>query len=129
MTKEAIVSIADELIALARLQAYCATGNEKYLEATMKPEVPCRVSADLRAKQLREDQYAKDEFNPWRDEHVGAVVPQVELSRPLQSLLIALERIETTDRSFGVDKSKAYDSLINPLKDMRDAFIVLFRSI
>ena len=93
------------------------------------PEKFCRVSADTRRYlEAQNDQY-REEFNPHLDEHVEAVVPQVELSRPLQSLLIALEQIETTDRSFGVDKSKAYDSLINPLKDMRDAFIVLFRSI
>lgn len=92
-------------------------------------KIPCRVSAEFRAEQLRQDQYIATDFDPWRDEHVGAVVPQPELRKPLQALLLALAQIEMAERSFGVDRSKAYDSLIEPLKDMRDAFIVLFRCV
>lgn len=114
--------------ALSRLQAYEMTGNPKFLEAKVE-QTPCRVSADLRIEQHKEDQYIAPDFNPWEDGHVEAVVSSPELRKPLQDLLLALEQIEMAERSFGVDKAKALDSLIGPLKDMRDAFIVLFRCV
>lgn len=89
--------------------------------------IPCRVSADLRAKQLKEDQYIPEEFDHWIEEHVRAVVPK-ELVNPTRELLLALYQIELADRSFGADKVKAYDSLIQPLKDFRDGCKEVFKN-
>lgn len=88
----------------------------------MDRDIPCRVSADLAIldRKQREDAANTVEFDEYDDNMVKQVASG-RLAKPVQALLITLHHIEQTQRSFGVDHRKAFDSLLPDLQALREA--------
>ena len=90
-------------------------------------DIPCRVSADLRAYMSAQDEarLTGPEFNAWEDEHIEAVFCE-RMRKSAQELLIIAERLEMTQGSFGANPEKLGDGiaplLIAFLKDARMAW-------
>lgn len=129
MTNDDIFKLACNL---TRVHAFNLTGDERHLKA-IEPmaahnEVPCRVSADLRAKQREEDQYVPTEFDETRSECVEAVVPY-ELAKPSQDILELLRQIEAVDGIGALNKERALEMLIEPLKAFRAGCISRWRDL
>jgi hypothetical protein len=90
-------------------------------------DVPCRVSADLRAKQLREDQYIPVEFDDSNEDHVRLVVPQ-ELVKSVMGLLNSFHAIDRAERGFdgAIDHQQALKWLMPDLNRLREACARIF---
>lgn len=88
----------------------------------MERDIPCRVSADLRAldRQQTADILNFPRFDEYDDEMVKAVC-RGRLAKPVQRLLIELHQIEQTQRSFGLDHGKAFEALLPLLQMLREA--------
>lgn len=68
------------------------------------------------------DEHGPVEFDEYDDEAVKAVCGRhSRLAKPVQKLLIELHMIEQTQRSFGVDHSKAFAALLPILQLLREA--------
>jgi hypothetical protein len=90
-------------------------------------KIPDRVSADLIAKQLREDQYQPIEFDDSNEDHVRLVVPQ-ELVKSVMGLLESFHAIDRAERGFGpyVNHQKALQWLMPDLNRLREACARIF---
>ena len=61
-------------------------------------DIPCRVTKEL-DRHLRAQELAErfpEEFDPWEQDHVGAVVP-ADLVKPIQSLLCMRSTLKEGD--------------------------------
>lgn len=85
-------------------------------------EAPDRVNAELRRHLRLVERAERLQFDEFQEEHVAEVVGK-RLAKPVQDLLLALRQIIITERSFGVDKARAYDSIIGPLHELHAACI------
>jgi hypothetical protein len=90
--------------------------------------IPCRVSADLRQYQAKLDKQDEKRFDPW-DESLMNEMFGPRLAVPLASLLIAVEQIENTERSFGSDHDKVFDFLRPHLAALKDACLAEFAQL
>lgn len=92
--------------------------------------VPCRVSADLRAKQLREDQYIPEEFDWTNEDHVRSFLGKHQhlLVKPLMGLLTSYAHIDLAERGFPevLNHAKALKWLMPDLLRLREACAILF---
>lgn len=90
--------------------------------------VPDRVSADLRAKQHREDHFVPEEFDWTNEDHVRAILMKHQhlLIKPLMGLLDSYREIDQAERCFGVDHKKAVGWLMPDLLSLREACAILF---
>jgi hypothetical protein len=93
----------------------------------MNRDIPCRVAADLRAKQLREDQHVPVEFDDSNEDHVRLVVPQ-ELVKSVMGLLESFHAIDRAERGFGpaINHQKALQWLMPDLNRLREACARIF---
>lgn len=93
-------------------------------------ELPCRVSADLRAKQIREDQYVPVEFDDTNEDHWKAILgnSHAELLKPLAGLLASFHAIDRAERGFAgaIDHEKAVKWLMPDLNRLREACARMF---
>lgn len=94
-------------------------------------DLPCRVSADLRAKQLREDQFVPVEFDDTNEDHWKAILgnSHAELLKPLMGLLNSFHAIDRAERGFGpeaLDHAKAVKWLMPDLNRLREACARIF---
>lgn len=67
-------------------------------------------------------------FNPWDDAMMHDILGNERLAKPVQSLLITLSQINTTDDSFGVNAERALAMIIPDLKKLREACIEEWRN-
>jgi hypothetical protein len=67
------------------------------------------------------------EFDPWDSALMRDLFGN--LGEPLALFLIAYEQIEKTEKSFGPDKSKAYDFIRPRLADLKDACLKEFDAL
>ncbi len=87
-------------------------------------DIPCRVSIETRdhlETQAQLDQYTR-KFDPW-DEDLMIDICGAKLAGPMATLLLALEQVEKTQESFGVDADKTVSFLVPKIAALRDACI------
>lgn len=92
----------------------------------MNERVPCRVSIDLRRHQREQEQSAltrRDpiEFDETDDGLMHDVMGNELLGKAAQKVLCTWLEIERAANSFGVDHGKAYNALLEPLREFRAA--------
>lgn len=92
-------------------------------------DIPCRVSAELRQYQRKLDEQfekaAERKFDPMDDALMTDLFGKT-MAQPLANLLLALEGVELTEQSFGVDKEKAFDFLRHRLAALKDACLKVY---
>src|SRR3954464_6175325 len=83
-------------------------------------EAPCRVSSDLRSHQREQDQRALDvdQFDEDDEQKVRDTVGRARAG-PVGGLLKTLRPIELANGIGGLDKARAFDSLIGDLRKLR----------
>jgi hypothetical protein len=93
----------------------------------MNRDIPCRVSADLRAKMAREEQYTPVEFDDSNEDHVRLVVP-AELVKSVMGLLNSFHAIDRAERGFAgaVNHETAVKWLMPDLNRLREACARIF---
>lgn len=87
-------------------------------------DIPCRVSADLAIldRKQREDAANAIAFNEYDDAIMHDILGP-RFGPIVQSVLEQLYTIDCTQKSFGVDKAKAFDALLHDLRKLREACI------
>jgi hypothetical protein len=95
----------------------------------MNRDIPCRVSADLRAKMAREDQHVPVEFDWENEDHVRSILTPSQhlLIKPIMELLASFHAIDRAERSFGtLDYKGCVQMLMPDLLRLREACAILF---
>lgn len=92
-------------------------------------DIPCRVSADL----ARHKRSLRDATQPTFDVHDDALMHDVmgndRLAKPAQDLLIALEQIDMTKDSFGLNAELTVKFLVPKIEALRQACIDEWRDL
>lgn len=97
----------------------------------MERDIPCRVSADLRAldRQQTEAELNAPEFT-YLEEDFKQIVPD-ELARPMEILFSTMNQVEAIKGSYGpesVDSKKAVDWLMADLRRLEEQILILWEN-